>query len=70
MRFVTIQKFSELTGLPVKTVRIALNDGRLQGAPFGKRKLVDTQAYEDRLDGRIKQLHQWAREVEQGVGLI
>ncbi|MBI5787815.1 MAG: hypothetical protein HZA78_03025 [Candidatus Schekmanbacteria bacterium] len=48
-RFVTTQKFSEITGLPVKTVRIALSDGRLEGAPFGKRHMIDVTSYENKL---------------------
>lgn len=43
--FVTIEKFSEMTGLPEKTIRIATGDGRLIWGKFGKRIMIDVDAY-------------------------
>lgn len=49
-RFVAVEKFSkEMTGIPKKAIYSAMKDGRLKWAPFGKRKLIDVQAFENDL---------------------
>ena len=68
-KYVTVQKFSELTGLPVKTVRLACKDGRLTWVPFGKRKLIDIQAYEKRLDDYLANIQIMARDIVRKAGL-
>ena len=56
MRFITIKKFTQLTGIPDDTVRAGIKDRRLSWVWFGKRKLVDFRAFENDMDAQIDQM--------------
>ncbi len=57
-RWVTIDKVSELTGLPVGTIRDWVRKGKLQAATFDgdtRRVFVDIHHFNATLDTRLKE---------------
>lgn len=49
MRFITIKVFSKETGLPDKSIRAGIQRGELRASIFGKRWMIDFDAFQEGL---------------------